>query len=219
MLETIVIASCVKYDDRMNLLNMSQLIVRQRKEFAELFGFETRNKYEILNESGEVIGFCAEQQKGILGFLFRQFLGHWRSFELHFFDIERNIFLTSRHPFRFFFQEFEIINNQNQSIGSVKQRWGILVKKFDVYNSHQQVIMQMRSGLFQFWTFPFYSATQGIERAVVKKKWSGLLKEMFLDADNFMVHFNDGTLTQEERSLILAASVFTDLQYFEKKAD
>ncbi len=95
----------------MNLQNCSQLIVRQRKELAELFGFETRNKYEILTEGGNLIGYCAEQQKGILGFLFRQFLGHWRSFDLHFCDADRKLFLTSKHPFRFFFKnlKFSII--------------------------------------------------------------------------------------------------------------
>ena len=77
--------------------------------------------------------------------------------------------------------------------------------------------MEMRSGFFQFWTFPFYDL-RNTERAVIKKKWSGLLKEVFMDADNFVVHYADPKLTQDERSLILAAAVFTDLQYFEKKS-
>ncbi len=201
----------------MNLTKESQVIVKQKRELAELFGFETRNKYEITNTDGNLLGYCAEQQKGLLGFLFRQFLGHWRSFELHFYDADRKVFLTSKHPFRFIFQEFEILNDQNKPIGRVKQRWGIFRKKFDVMNSQQQVIMQMRSGFFQFWTFPFYSL-QNKERAVIKKKWSGFLKEVFMDADNFAVQYSDQTLTQDERSLILAASVFTDLQYFEKKS-
>ena len=53
---------------------------------------------------------------------------------------------------------------------------------------------------------------------MIQKKWSGLLKEVFLDADNFSVQFKDSTLSQNERSLVLAMSVFTDLQYFERKA-
>ncbi len=70
----------------MELKNYSKLIIRQRRELFELIGFETRNKYEICDADKNVIGFCAEQNKGILGFLFRQFLGHWRSFEIHFYD-------------------------------------------------------------------------------------------------------------------------------------
>jgi len=34
-----------------------------------LFGFETRNKYEILSPEGASVGFAAEQEKGFGGFL------------------------------------------------------------------------------------------------------------------------------------------------------
>lgn len=199
------------------LTQHNQLIVRQRRELAELFGFETRNKYEICDEKNNVLGFCAEQNKGILGFLFRQFLGHWRSFELHFFDHNRNEFLKTHHPFRFIFQEFTVMDGQNNPIGRVHQRFGILTKKYDVQDVNGQLMFTMRSGLLSFWTFPFKNL-MGVERAVVQKKWSGFFKELFLDADNFLITYKDPTLTEKERRLILAASVFTDLQYFERKA-
>ncbi len=193
------------------------VIVQQRRELAELFGFETRNKYEVYDQDKNVIGYCAEQQKGLLGFLFRQFLGHWRKFEIHFFDINRNEVMYTKHPFRFFFQEFHVYNAQNAMIGFAKQRWGLLTKKFDVYNEREELILEMRSGFFSFWTFPLLNS-QGTERALIQKKWSGFLKEMFLDADNFMVSFKDPSLTQNERLIVLAMSVFTDLQYFENKS-
>ncbi len=200
-----------------SLTQHNQLIIRQRRELAELFGFETRNKYEICDEKNNVLGFCAEQNKGILGFLFRQFLGHWRSFELHFFDHQRNEFLKTYHPFRFIFQEFTVMDAQNNPIGRVHQRFGILTKKYDVQDTNGRLMFTMRSGLLSFWTFPFNNVA-GFERAVVQKKWSGFFKELFLDADNFLITYKDPTLTEKERQLILAASVFTDLQYFERKA-
>lgn len=199
------------------LSQYSKLIVRQRRELAEIFGFETRNKYEICDESNNVIGFCAEQNKGILGFLFRQILGHWRSFEIHFFDHNRSEFLKTHHPFRFIFQEFTVLDGKNNPLGRVHQRFGILTKKYDVQDTNGRLIFSMRSGLLSFWTFPFMSIA-GVERAVVQKKWSGFFKELFLDADNFLITYKDPKLTEKERQLILAASVFTDLQYFERKA-
>jgi hypothetical protein len=45
-----------------------RLMVRQRFEAAELFGFESRNKYDIVSESGAQVAFAAEQQKGFMGF-------------------------------------------------------------------------------------------------------------------------------------------------------
>ncbi len=202
----------------MDLTKSQQLVVVQKKELAEIFGFETRNKYEIFDEHQQLIGFAAEQQKGLLGFLFRQLLGHWRTFEIHFFDSNRKEVLISKHPFKFFFQEFHVYNNSGQLLGYAKQRFGILTKKFDVYNERNELLFNMRSGLLSFWTFPIVSP-QGIERAVIQKKWAGLLTEMFLDADKFLVSFKDAKLNQNEKSLVLALSVFTDLQYFESKGD
>lgn len=48
----------------MNLKNLTTIRIKQIKEFAELFGFETRNKYSIQSIDGQPIGFAAEQGKG-----------------------------------------------------------------------------------------------------------------------------------------------------------
>lgn len=199
------------------LTDQKQLIIRQRKELAELIGFETRNKYEISNEQGQVIGFCAEQQKGFLGLVMRQFFGHWRSFELHFFDNQRNQVFIVKHPFRFFFQRLEVYAGGGRFIGSVQQRFGIVKKKFDIENPQGRVILKMQSGFLQFWTFPIYKGA--LEAAVIRKKWSGLFREAFMDADNFQLEFGRADLDDTEKSLILASAIFIDLQYFERKAN
>lgn len=201
----------------LNLNKQSKLFIQQRRELAEIFGFETRNKYQIYDEHQNVIGYCAEQNKGLLGFLFRQMLGHWRSFEVHFFNQDRSEFMKTIHPFRFLFQEFSVLDEKNQPIGRIQQRFGLITKKFDVLNHNEQLIFTMRSGFLSFWTFPFENIL-GQERAVVRKKWSRIFKELFLDADNFLIEYKDMSLTETERRLILAASVFVDLQYFERKA-
>ncbi|WP_413293826.1 phospholipid scramblase-related protein [Bdellovibrio sp. HCB185ZH] len=199
------------------LKNQNQLIIRQRKELAELIGFETRNKYEICDQQGTVIGYCAEQQKGFLGLLIRQFLGHWRSFELHFFDNQRQQVFIVKHPFKIFFQRLEVFSTHGQYIGALQQRFGIFRKKFDIETPNGRVLMKMESGFLQFWTFPLFKSNQ--EVAVIRKKWSGLFKEAFMDADNFQVEFGRAELSDEERSLILASAIFIDLQYFERKAN
>lgn len=198
-----------------NLQNQNQIIVRQRRELVELFGFETRNKYEICDEHGNVIGFCAEQQKGLLGILLRQFLGHWRRFDLHFFNNERREVLVVKHPFRFFFQRLEVYTADGEFLGALQQRFSILRKKFDLENARGQVVLNMSSGLLQFWTFPFTKGS--VEVAVIRKKWSGALREIFTDADNFQISFGYRDLSELERILILASGVFIDLQYFEAK--
>jgi hypothetical protein len=93
------------------------LYIQQKLELAELAGFETRNKYIIETESGDLVGFAAEQQKTWFGFLLRQILGHLREFTIVFFDHNKIEFMTAYHPFRFIFQRLEIKNSQHQLIG------------------------------------------------------------------------------------------------------
>lgn len=201
-----------------SLNNSRELRVRQRKELAELFGFETRNKYEIKNEHDTVIGFAAEQGKGFGAALGRHFLGHWRRFEIFIFDNTKQMVLRLEHPFNFLFQRIEVYDASGKHYGAIQQRFALLRKRFDVEASDgMRVLLKVVSPIFSPWTFTFYKNDQPV--AVVKKRWSGFFKEMMTDADNFSVLFEAPSLTPEERGLILASAMFIDVNYFEKKAD
>ena len=96
----------------------TEIQVVQRRELAELFGFETRNKYSIEVDGSEEL-FAAEQGKGGLAFLARFFLGHFRTFEIHFFDRARSLVLRAVHPFRFFFQRLEVFLPDGRPLGAI----------------------------------------------------------------------------------------------------
>lgn len=198
-------------EDSISLSGHKNLFVRQIFETAELFGFETRNKYAIMDENKNAVAYAAEQQKGFWGFIVRQFLGHWRRFDIIIFNLQRQPVWIAKHPWRFFFQRLEIYNGQNQMLGALQQRWAIFRKRFDVEDHSGNIIMQVSSPWFRFWTFPFMRG--GTEVARVEKQWTGIFAEMFSDKDTFHVGF--GNLNENERKLILAASLFIDLQYFE----
>ncbi len=206
----------------MNLIERAkshnELLIVQRHELAELFGYETRNKYSIETPNGEPLGFAAEQQKGFLGFLIRQFLGHWRKFEIHFFNADRSLAYRAVHPFRWFFQRLEVYDVTGGYLGALQQRFAIFSKKLDVEDANGRVLMEVSSPLWRIWTFEF---KKNISRVVarIEKKWSGALSEMFTDKDRFRVTFVNPDLTETERTLLIAAGVFIDLQYFERKAN
>lgn len=191
-------------------------MVRQIHEIAEWFGFETRNKYSIEDEHGNPIAYAAEQQKGLLGFLMRQFLGHWRTFDVYFFTPQRERFLVGHHPFRWYFERIEVQDINGQKTGVIQKRFSLLTKRFDVENEFGQVIMQVASPIWRIWTFPFVSHNR--EVAVIQKKWSGLLIEGFTDKDRFLVEYKEPSLDEKTRLLIMASAVFVDLLYFERKA-
>lgn len=193
------------------------ILFHQKRELTELMGIETRNKYEILDANKSIIGFAAEQQKGLFGFLARQFFGHWRKFDIYFYNNDRNIVIHAHHPFRFLFQRLEIFDGNGKPLGAIQQRFSILTKKFDVINHLGLSVLEISSPIWKPWTFPFLQ--NGRQVAMVKKKMSGIFNEIFTDKDNFILEYTDANLREDLRCLVLAGCLFIDLQYFERKAN
>jgi uncharacterized protein YxjI len=200
-----------------DLQQTNAVLVRQRWEAAEFLGFETRNKYDIVNAQGRIIAHAAEDQKGMLGFLMRQFLGHWRRFDIVLYDAQRRLTAVGSHPFRFIFHRLEVRDANGRFLGALEQRWAWFSKEFDVTDAQGRYVMRMSSPLWRPWTFPF---TRGsTEVAKVTKKWAGIFAEAFSDKEQFAVQFQDARLTAQERLLLTFCAIFVDLMYFEHKAN
>ncbi|MFN5855621.1 MAG: phospholipid scramblase-related protein [Pseudanabaenaceae cyanobacterium] len=198
------------------LAQANAIYVRQKFEIAELFGFETRNRYQIQTEDGHQFGYCAEPKVGFGDAIMRQFFGHWRVFDIVGTDLNNQQVFRAHHPFRWFFQRLDVFGAGDRPVGSLQQRFAWLNKKFDFLDTRGRVIMTMTSPFWKIWTFPIKK--DGRDVSVIEKKWSGFSKEIFTDADNFRVRFTDGKLTADDKLLLLAGAVFTDLLYFETKA-
>ena len=72
---------------------------------------------------------------------------------------------------------------------------------------------QISGPRWRLWTFPVEGAN-GIT-ATISKKWSGMLREFFSDADTFRVEFGPGGWSEEQRAIILAAAISIDFDFFE----
>ena len=198
--------------------HLNELIFVQKKELGELFGFEGRNKFQIFDAHKNAISYAAEENRGLWGFLLRQVLGHWRSFKLHFYDMNRQEVLVAHHPFRFFFQRLEVYSPSGEHHGSLQRRFAVFAKKFDVESKSGEVLYTVSSPLWHLWTFRFVDK-RGQQVAIVEKKWGGILKEFFLDADSFRLSISaTAQITDSARLTLVAAALFIDLQFFEKKA-
>lgn len=200
----------------LSLFSVPSLVIRQRTEIAELFGFETRNKYEISDANGATLGFAAEQSRSLIGFIFRQLFGHWRRFDILIFSAQRQPLYRARNRFRIWFTRLEVSKTDETPLGAIQKRFSFISKKFDIQDPTGQVLMTVRSPFWRIWTFPV--KTLGKERAVIRKKWAGALTELLLDKDRFRVDFTDTAMIQDHRVLLLAAALFIDLEYFENKA-
>lgn len=199
-----------------SLQGHKSLFIHQIFEAAELFGFETRNKYQILGADQKPIAYAAEQQKGFLGMFLRQFFGHWRSFDVHIFDNNKERVCVAHHPFRFYFNRIEVFDANNKFLGAIQKRFSILTKRFDIENDKGVVLFEVASPFWKIWTFPVLH--NGKQHASIQKKWSGMFTELITDKDKFLLTFDNENLSEDEKLLLLTTSVFVDLLYFENKA-
>ncbi len=190
------------------------LVVSQRKEWGEiLIGFEGKNKYAVLDTNGNEL-YLAVEEGGF--FLFRWWLKALRPFTIAIRTLENRPALTVQRPFRFYFHQANISDAQGILLGSVKRRFAIIRRKYSVYDANENEVYQLFGPLLRPWTF--FIRKDDEEFGKITKKWSGLLKEGFTDADNFGVTF-PAQWDAKAKALFLGAVFLIDFVHFENKSN
>ncbi|MBI4606804.1 MAG: scramblase [Planctomycetes bacterium] len=190
-----------------------KILVRQTKEWGEiLIGFESRNRFEVLDEDGQVLGYAAEEAGGFTAVLLRNLLGHCRAATVHVYGPGGEELGRGVKPFRFFFHRMEVFEG-GRKIGAVQRRFSVLHRKFTVEDASGQEVLTLLSPFLRIWTFKLLAEGQEVGR--ISKRWGGLLKEMFTDADVFGVEFTHPRLPQEVKKLLLVAVFLVDFTCFE----
>jgi uncharacterized protein YxjI len=196
------------------LVTQSQLSLRQRKEWVEiLIDFETRNQYAIRGAGGEELGTLAEEGGGIGRTFSRWLLRSHRPLDAAVCDRAGAVLLRLKRPFFFLFSDLDVSDAQGVKLGSIHRRFGILHRKYDLRDALGRTFARVRSPLWRIWTFPV-RADDGRE-ATIGKKWGGMLREVFADADTFGIDFSRSSWSAEERATIFCAAVSIDLDFFE----
>ena len=196
-----------------DLANYKELVVRQTKEMLEIFtGFETANRYRVLTPEGEEAMFCYEES----GMLSRQFMGSHRPLNLHVIDTKGQPVLNANRNFFWFFSHLNVQDGSGASLGSLHRKFGMLNRKFALLDSGGRQIAGLTGSVFRSYTFTLNNA-QGQEMGRIVKKWGGIIKEVFTDADTFSIQFSDVERSQEIRLLLIASAFAIDLDFFESK--
>jgi len=197
------------------LTHSSQLVVKQIRELTEIFlGLETRNKYAIFDETGAPCGTVVERGSGVAHFLRRIFFRSHRPFDIDIFGSAGQPVLALSRPFFFFFSDIGVTRSTGEFLGSAHRRFGIINKRYDLRDAQGNTFATVRSSLFKIWTFAIRDM-QDQEVSRISKKWTGVLKEVFTDADNFLVEFGTAPWSPAQRAVILATSISVDFDFFE----
>lgn len=194
-----------------------RLSVRQRKRWLEIIlSFDARNVYVVYDEAGNPVINVEEQGRGFGQFLKRVILTSYRPFTSIVEDLSTNgHVLTLRRPFRFFFHRLEVRDTGGTQIGAIQRRWTWLRRKYTVEGPDGREVATLFGPIFRPWTFKILLPDSQREVGLIQKKWSGLLKEMYTEADNFWVQFDD-IPDPQLRALLFSATVLIDTVHFER---
>ena len=190
------------------------LVVKQQKEWGEILtGFETKNKYIISDVSGHQLYLAAEEAGSVL---LRWFLKALRPFTMVVLTESGQEILRITRPFRFYFHRVDVVDSQGQTIGVIEKRFSVLRRIYSVLDSSGKEVFQLYGPILHPWTFEIRN--DGIEVGKITKKWSGLLKEGFTDADSFGVMF-PAEWDIRLKALFLGAVFLIDFVHFENKSN
>lgn len=205
------------------LVQLDQLIVKQQVELLEVFtGFETANKYQIVNSMNQPCYFALEESDCCT----RNCCGNLRSFEMKIVDNQGTECIRINRPFRCdnccwpcCLQTMEVFSN-GALMGSIEQKWHPFLPKFEIKDSEGNAVLTMNGPFCSLScckdiNYPIMSI-EGEEIGKVTKEFSGVAREMFTDADNFAVLF-PMDLDVRLKATLLGAVFMIDFMFFEHK--
>jgi len=175
-----------------------------------------RRRYDILDpDTGEEIGFAQEKLSGggvaLRMLINRKFLPV--TIEIFGEDDDEPL-LTLHRGVSFFTSTVKVSDEEGELLGSLKSKLFSLGGGFHVKNAEDVQIADVK-GDWKGWNFRMI-ASNGNEIGTVSKKWAGALKEMFTNADTYMIDL-DESLAKNKTAvrLLLAAGLAIDLIYKE----
>jgi len=186
------------------------LLVRQQKEMGEILtGLEQRNKYLVTDPAGGDLFAAVEEGGSTIG---RIFLRNIRPFRMRVLGLDGQPVLLLQRPFRWFFHEIVVSDPHQRKLGRIQRRFAWARRIYSVFDATGREVWRLYGPILHPWTFEIRQGERVQGRIV--KKWSGLAKEGFTDADNFGITFPAGA-NASTKALLLGAVFLIDFVHFE----
>lgn len=174
--------------------------------------FKAANNFDIFEpESGEKILECREDQLGLINKMLR--FTKWKRstpFDVRIRTPEGQQVVRVTRGISIFLSKVGVLDGDDEVIGGFKQKLFTIGGGFKVLDADDTPLCTLK-GKWTGWDFRFLS-DDGFEFAHVTKKWSGLGKEFFTSADNYVLEISDAVEPDNTiRLLILAAVMCIDM--------
>ncbi|CAG8608970.1 12036_t:CDS:2 [Acaulospora morrowiae] len=196
-----------------SILRNSVLVVARQIEMLNIFlGFEQANKYAIVNQDGNSVGYIAEEES-FASTLLRQLFRTHRKFSAVIMNPEGEIVLRIYRPFAWINSRIFVSVDEGKLIGEVQQQWHMWRRRYNLFNKQKQ-FARIDAG-FWAWSFDIEDENGGI-LGCVNRIFGGFAREIFTDTGQYVIEERSASLSLDERSVILAAAISIDFDYFSR---
>ena len=187
--------------------------------FKEHLGmFKASNNYDIYDpKTKEIILHCREKNLNPVYKIVRMFLTDFKSmtpFEIDIRGLDGKRIIKVKKGLSLILSKIEVFDENDKLIGLFKQKlFPNLYPKFEMFDEKENLVSMLKGNLIG-WNFEFLKDENTI--AIVTKKWSGIGKEMFTSADNYILEIKDAVDKADPlRLLIFAAVICIDMVFKE----
>jgi uncharacterized protein YxjI len=184
-----------------SILNRNMFFVKEHVGM-----FKAANNFDIYSpDTQEMIMTCREDKLGFFTKMLR-FSDYKRNtpFHVEIKDTNGNPVLAVKRGVSLWLSRVEVLDENGQLIGQFKQKLFSIGGKFDVLDADGNMLCSLK-GKWTSWDFKFIKGTE--EFAHVSKKWSGLGKELFTSADNYMLSIDEKVPENHPLRILIVAAV------------
>lgn len=192
----------VARDDR--VLRESVLVVSQKAKLVEV-----RAEYRILDQNGGCVASVRESGRSILKNVVSPIPESSRSHRLQIFDPHGGHLMTLAQPASLWKAKVDVRDSDGREIGQIVQRTlGMFRGVRFALMSHDREVGSIEAEELRNFSFCIMDDSRN-EIGRVSKTWAGLAKEIFSQADNYVVQIRQ-PLDEPLRSLVVCAAIVLD---------
>ena len=193
---------------------MKKILQKNTFLFKEHVGlFKASNNYDVYDpQTNEIILHCREKNLNPFYKIIRLLLTDFKSmtpFEIEVSGLDGKKVIKVKKGLSLVLSKIEVFDENDRLIGLIKLKLFPLGNNFEIFDEIGNLVSKLNGSLIG-WDFKFVKDKNTIAR--VTKKWSGIGKELFTSADNYVLDINDSVeRTSSLRRLIFGAVICIDM--------
>jgi uncharacterized protein YxjI len=195
------------------MFNKTTYLIKEHVSLLKLV-----DKYDIIDpETGQTIAFARETVSGFAKYARLLMKKHFLPTSVEITSTSDNKLLYKmQKPAAFLRVRVNLFDSENNNLGYYKSRIFSFGGAFDVFKPDDTKVAEIK-GSWTGWDFKFKDLN-GKELGQVTKKWAGIGKELFTNADNYIISISpDIKGNQDLTALLLMAGLAVDIVFKEQQ--